>query len=82
MFVWRHTLRHELHPEAAADLGEKAIEIKEPFETFVAPAHLVNISESDNNDRIVGMRLARRTEQDRVNAFATLELNELDAQSS
>ena len=33
MFVRRHTLRHELHPKAATDLGEEAVEIEEPLET-------------------------------------------------
>lgn len=33
--VWRHARRHDLHPEAATDLGQKAIEIEEPLETLV-----------------------------------------------
>jgi len=49
MCVSRHTLSHDLHPEAAADLGQKAVEIEEPIESLVAPAHLVKISHCDNN---------------------------------
>jgi hypothetical protein len=47
--VGRHAPRHDLHPVAAADLGQKAVEIEEPVETLVAPAHLLNISDNDNN---------------------------------
>jgi len=36
--VGLHASRHDLHPEARADLGQEAIEIQEPVETFVAPA--------------------------------------------
>jgi hypothetical protein len=35
--VGRHAPRHDLHPVAAADLGQKAVEIEEPVETLVAP---------------------------------------------
>ena len=49
MCVGRHVPRHDLHLEATADLDQKAVEIEEPVETLVAPAHLVNISDNDNN---------------------------------
>jgi hypothetical protein len=61
MFVRRHALRHDLHSEAAADLGEKAVEVEEPVETLVASAHLGNISDNDNNCRTRGRRLQHVT---------------------
>ena len=48
MRVGRYASRHELHPEAAANLGQKAGEIEEPVETLVAATHPVNISDNDN----------------------------------
>jgi hypothetical protein len=33
--VRRNTLNHDLDPEAAADLGDEPVEIKEPVETLV-----------------------------------------------
>ena len=47
-FVGRDALRHQLHPQTTADLREKAVEVEESQESVIAPAHLLNISDTDN----------------------------------
>jgi hypothetical protein len=42
LITW-NTLRHDLHPKTSADLGEEAVEIEEPIETLVAPAHAIDV---------------------------------------
>jgi len=49
--VWRYALRHEFHPEPAADFCQKAVQVEKPLEAVVAPLHPINISYGDNHMR-------------------------------
>ena len=53
-----HMPSHNLHPEAAADLGEEAVEIEESLETLVAPTYFCSISDTDNKYRVAAGRHA------------------------
>jgi hypothetical protein len=46
--ISQHTPGIDLDPVPAADLGEKAIEIEQAVEAFVAPRHPIMISDGDN----------------------------------
>jgi hypothetical protein len=46
--IGRNASRHNLDPKAAAHLREKPVQVEKALETVVAPTHLCNISDTDN----------------------------------
>jgi hypothetical protein len=50
--IWRHAAHLDLHPETAAHLGKKAVELQQALETFVLSGHMMKISVYDNKRKL------------------------------